>query len=192
MSFTALQIHVASLPEELRPLVHQEIAAIESLHQRRLWARFSSALSTSRCACCGKEIPVPQPTAEAIHGCMVQVRPDQSPCLDLPAAFTDPRLLASCPHCSRPLKFNPFSVKCGCLYVRCTGRATVLARLRKLRHCLFQLENHVSRMTPLAPTSAKIGVNRTPVKHKRTWCSQFIGRGIVLVERCAQNFAVTY
>jgi hypothetical protein len=65
---------------------------------------------TSRCACCGKAIPVPQPAAEAIRACMAQLRPEQS--LDLPAAaFDDPRLLASCPHCSRPLKFNPFFVE---------------------------------------------------------------------------------
>ena len=46
-----------------------------------------------------------------------------------------------------------------------------------------RLENHVSKMTLLAPTSAKIGGNRTPVKHKRTRFSRFIGRGIVRVVR---------
>lgn len=71
----------------------------------------SSAPLTTHCACCGRVIPVPRPAAEAILGCTAQLRPNQSPCLDLPAAaFADPCLLASCPHCSRPLQFNPFFI----------------------------------------------------------------------------------
>jgi len=50
MSSTALQIQVASLPEELLPLVHQEIATIESLHEPRPWARFPAVF---RKQCCG-------------------------------------------------------------------------------------------------------------------------------------------
>ena len=39
------------------------------------------------------------------------LRPDQSPCLELPSeAYDDPRLLSACPRCDESLKFNPFLV----------------------------------------------------------------------------------
>lgn len=39
------------------------------------------------------------------------ISPDQSPCASLPPeAWEDPRLLSECPHCHKPLRFNPFVV----------------------------------------------------------------------------------
>jgi len=39
------------------------------------------------------------------------LRPDQSPCLELPdEAWEEPRLLSECPLCHKPLRFNPFIV----------------------------------------------------------------------------------
>ena len=36
---------------------------------------------------------------------------DQTPCTELPPeAFADPQFLSHCPHCQKPLKFNPFIV----------------------------------------------------------------------------------
>jgi DNA-binding NarL/FixJ family response regulator len=47
----------------------------------------------------------------AIESLSSPLAPGQSPCLDLPdAAFADPRLLSTCPHCAQALKFNPFFV----------------------------------------------------------------------------------
>lgn len=44
---------------------------------------------------------------------MPHLVPTQVPCFYLLATvFADPRLLGTCPHCSRPLKFNPFVVDC--------------------------------------------------------------------------------
>lgn len=37
--------------------------------------------------------------------------PEQSPCLELPdQAWEEPKLISECPHCHKPLKFNPFVV----------------------------------------------------------------------------------
>jgi hypothetical protein len=37
------------------------------------------------------------------------LKPDQSPCLELPdEAWEDPGLLGNCPRCGAELKFNPF------------------------------------------------------------------------------------
>src|SRR5712691_2816663 len=44
--------------------------------------------------------------AYAIH-----LTPDQSPCLALPPeAWDEPHLLPACPHCDKPVKFNPFII----------------------------------------------------------------------------------
>jgi hypothetical protein len=57
---------------------------------------------TNRWAYCAKVTPVPQLIGGPIGDWMAQLRPDESPCLGLPAvAFADARLLAACPHCSR-------------------------------------------------------------------------------------------
>jgi len=63
------------------------------------------------CPCCGTEFgPAPQ-IVSAIESLSSDLAPTQSPCLDLAdAAFADPRLLSSCPHCAQALKFNPFFV----------------------------------------------------------------------------------
>ena len=43
---------------------------------------------------------------------MASLRPEQSPCMDLPkSAGADERLLAACLHCGKPLRFNPFWVE---------------------------------------------------------------------------------
>jgi hypothetical protein len=64
-----------------------------------------------RCPCCGAEFEPASEIVSAIESLSSHLAPGQSPCLDLPdAAFADPRLLSTCPHCAQPLKFNPFFV----------------------------------------------------------------------------------
>jgi len=66
----------------------------------------------ARCPLCARDFPPLLETTSAIRSFLATLRPGQSPCLDLPAsAFSDPRLLTTCPHCAQPLKFNPFFVK---------------------------------------------------------------------------------
>ncbi|MFC1892852.1 DUF4062 domain-containing protein [Chloroflexota bacterium] len=68
---------------------------------------------TARCAWCGKRFPAPDEILDVIRGINqdAKLSPDQSPCLELPAeAWEEPRLISECPHCRKPLKFNPFIV----------------------------------------------------------------------------------
>ncbi|HJW87767.1 MAG TPA: hypothetical protein VJ440_14130 [Candidatus Brocadiaceae bacterium] len=40
-----------------------------------------------------------------------RLSPEDAPCLKLPAeAFNTPHLVSECPHCHKPLRFNPFVV----------------------------------------------------------------------------------
>jgi len=67
-----------------------------------------------RCPACGEQFAPADEVISAIRALSADLSPDQSPCLDLPAAaFDDTRLLSACPHCERPLKFNPFLVIMG-------------------------------------------------------------------------------
>ncbi|MDQ2974885.1 MAG: WD40 repeat domain-containing protein [Acidobacteriota bacterium] len=68
---------------------------------------------TTKCEWCGQRF-VPQATElDAIESIAksANLSSDQSPCLVLPAeAWNDPRLLADCPYCHKPLRLNPFIV----------------------------------------------------------------------------------
>ena len=65
----------------------------------------------ARCPRCADTFNPQRAIVDAITALTRHLTPEQSPCLDLPAAaFEEPRLLADCPHCGRPLKFNPFFV----------------------------------------------------------------------------------
>lgn len=64
-----------------------------------------------RCPSCGVEFEPAPEIVSAIESLSSHLAPGESPCLDLPdAAFADPRLLSTCPHCAQALKFNPFFV----------------------------------------------------------------------------------
>ena len=66
------------------------------------------------CPCCERNFTPPPEIRDAIRTHVATLSPEQSPCLELPdTAFDDPRLLATCPHCDKPLKFNPFLVHKG-------------------------------------------------------------------------------
>lgn len=68
---------------------------------------------TSTCLWCGTRFVVQDKILNAIRTINNNAgfTPDQSPCLELPAeAWDEPRLLSECPHCRKPLKFNPFIV----------------------------------------------------------------------------------
>ena len=61
------------------------------------------------CPACGEEFAPAAEIISTIQALSRDLRPDQSPCLDLPAgAFDDPHLLSACPRCDESLKLNPF------------------------------------------------------------------------------------
>jgi WD40 repeat protein/Cdc6-like AAA superfamily ATPase len=65
------------------------------------------------CKWCGQRFAVTDKILDIIKGINREagLTPDQSPCLELPdEAWDEPRLLSECPHCHKPLKFNPFIV----------------------------------------------------------------------------------
>lgn len=65
------------------------------------------------CQWCGQRFPVADDTLDVIAAIArdANISPDQSPCLELPSeAWDEPRLLFECPHCHKPLRFNPFIV----------------------------------------------------------------------------------
>lgn len=67
--------------------------------------------SSARCPYCARDFPPAHEVTAAINAHAATLSPGQSSCLDLPdSAFDDPRLLTACPHCAKPLKFNPFFV----------------------------------------------------------------------------------
>ncbi len=68
---------------------------------------------TFLCKRCGWRHEVADKILDVIKGINKNagLTPDQSPCLELPyEAWDEPRLLSECPHCKKPLKFNPFIV----------------------------------------------------------------------------------
>ena len=68
---------------------------------------------TSTCLWCGKRFVVQDEILNAIRAINHKAghNHNQSPCLEFPAeAWDDPRFLSECPHCHKPLKFNPFIV----------------------------------------------------------------------------------
>ena len=92
---------------------------------------------------------------------MAQLAPDQSPCLDLPAAaFTGPRLLTSCPHCSSSLKFSPF-------FAAADDYANVLRRgLESLRsHGKAESQDALGHLKALAAHLASIGQGDQTVRY---------------------------
>jgi WD40 repeat protein len=87
---------------------------------RRIWCHGWKGIagqwqSTIQAGCpwCGERFPVADEVLEVIKGIERQagLSLDQSPCLDLPEDVWDTAgLLSECPHCHRPLMFNPFIV----------------------------------------------------------------------------------
>jgi len=66
---------------------------------------------TALCEFCGKRFDVSRDVLETLSALTAPLPPDNAPSLSLPAAALDePRLLSECPHCHRPLRFNPFIV----------------------------------------------------------------------------------
>jgi hypothetical protein len=66
---------------------------------------------TALCEHCGQRFEPEPSVLDVIHGITAHLNPDQLPCLSLPCeAWDEPRLLSACPHCHKPVKFNPFVV----------------------------------------------------------------------------------
>jgi hypothetical protein len=68
---------------------------------------------TATCPWCGQRFVPAHMIAEAIAAVQkgAGLKPEQAPCLHLPAeAWDEPRLHSDCPCCRRPLRFNPFLV----------------------------------------------------------------------------------
>jgi len=64
-----------------------------------------------RCPLCSTVFSPPNHVVEVINQLTVGLGKDTAPCRIVPdSAFGDQRLLSSCPHCGKPLKFNPFFV----------------------------------------------------------------------------------
>ena len=66
---------------------------------------------SSDCPLCGHRFAPPASILDTIEKITKKagLRPDQSPCLELPdEAWEDPGLLGNCPNCGEKLKFNPF------------------------------------------------------------------------------------
>ena len=59
----------------------------------------------ARCLYCASEFTPSPEVVAAIQQRSAPPYPDE--------AFDDPRLLIGCPHCGKPLKFNPFFVETG-------------------------------------------------------------------------------
>jgi hypothetical protein len=66
---------------------------------------------TALCEHCGQRCEPEPSVLDTIRSITAHLPPDQSPCLALPReAWNEPRLLSACPHCHKPVKFNPFIV----------------------------------------------------------------------------------
>ncbi|HOP47979.1 MAG TPA: DUF4062 domain-containing protein [Desulfobacteraceae bacterium] len=89
---------------------------------KRLW-RHSNEISfydghwakniRANCPWCHKCFIVKSIILDLINkiSCEAKISAEQSPCLNLPdEAWEEPGLLSECPHCHKPLKFNPFIV----------------------------------------------------------------------------------
>ena len=66
---------------------------------------------TTKCSHCGYSFAPPASVLATISEIIKKagLKPEQSPCLDLPdEAWEDPGLLGKCPKCCEALKFNPF------------------------------------------------------------------------------------
>jgi len=69
--------------------------------------------TTAPCPCCGRRFVTPAPVLDTITAIArdAGVSPADPPSSKLPAeAWDEPRLLSECPHCAKPLRFNPFVV----------------------------------------------------------------------------------
>jgi hypothetical protein len=76
-------------------------------HEDCRWDDYLTAL----CEHCGQRFAPTPSVLDAACGITAHLTPDQSPCLALPPeAWDEPRLLSACPHCHKPVKFNPFIV----------------------------------------------------------------------------------
>ncbi|MBE9571898.1 MAG: DUF4062 domain-containing protein [Proteobacteria bacterium] len=63
------------------------------------------------CNWCGHRFTINNEILDVISNININLYLDQSPCLELPVKVWDEsRLLSECPHCNKPLKFNPFIV----------------------------------------------------------------------------------
>jgi WD40 repeat protein len=80
---------------------------------RRIWDYLMKIYisNTADCPLCGHRFAPPSSIMSTIDNITKKagLRPDQSPCLELPdEAWEDPGLLGNCPKCGAELKFNPF------------------------------------------------------------------------------------
>ncbi len=67
---------------------------------------------TSSCLWCGRRFVPSDVVLDAIYGILrnAKISNEHSPCRELPAdAWNEARLISECPHCHRPLRFNPFT-----------------------------------------------------------------------------------
>jgi hypothetical protein len=66
---------------------------------------------TTRCLWCGNSFLPDETVLEIINKFGSQLSPGQSPCMALASeTWDDPRLISECPHCHKPLKYNPFII----------------------------------------------------------------------------------
>jgi len=105
---TAGALHILKLLGiEFLPII------LTPIHLYRFKTRLWEAEPTALCACCGRRFALPLLVIDAINGITktAGLAAGQSPCADLPPeAWSDPRLLSTCPNCDQPLRFNPFIV----------------------------------------------------------------------------------
>lgn len=88
------------------PPILTAIRLFPGAHRKnRCWGNFI----TAPCEHCGQRFTPAPGVLDAIRDITARLTPDQSPCLALPSeAWDEPRLLSTCPHCYKPVKFNPF------------------------------------------------------------------------------------
>jgi hypothetical protein len=80
---------------------------------KRIWDYESQQFLrlSADCPLCGHRFGPPVSVLESIEKITKKtgLRPEQSPCLELPdEAWEDPGLLGECPKCGAKLRFNPF------------------------------------------------------------------------------------
>jgi hypothetical protein len=88
---------------------------------------------TALCEHCGQRFEPTPIVLDTIRSITAHLTLDQSPCLELPReAWDEPRLLSACPHCHKPVKFNPFIVDNRHVYERNAYERGLLASLLRL------------------------------------------------------------
>jgi WD40 repeat protein len=97
-------------------LVGEETAEVPFVTPVHLWSSNRKAWdknSTVQCQWCGMLFIPGAEITDAIADIArsASLGPSDSPCLKLPRqVWDDPRLLSECPHCHKPLRYNPFIV----------------------------------------------------------------------------------